>query len=110
MDPELEKMCFKMIASGGESRSMVFEALKLGRQGRLTEAWAVLEESRKLMAEAHRNQTKLLQQEAQGKILKNTILLVHAQDILMAAITERDLAEFILSLLDRVQELEDRTS
>ena len=109
MDPDIEEACFRMIAAGGESRSMVFEALKLGGQGKMNEAWKKLEESRNPMAEAHKQQTKLIQKEAQGKLQGNSILLAHAQDILMASLTERDLAEHILSSMERLQLLEEKS-
>ena len=48
------------------------------------------------MSQAHRSQTELIQGEARGEEKNLSLLLVHAQDHLMNAITIRDMAiEFI---------------
>ncbi len=106
MEPELESICFEMISRGGEARSLVFEALSLAREGDIAGAWEKIQKSREPMTAAHKLQLKLLQKEASGDAAGNSVLLVHAQDILMASVTERDLSELIITLFDRVQTLE----
>jgi len=105
MNPEMERICFLMIADGGDARTMVFKALELGKEGNFAKAREVLEKSREPMTRIHKLQTQLLQKEARGELASNSILLVHAQDILMAVATERDLAEFIISSFEKIEEL-----
>jgi PTS system cellobiose-specific IIA component len=106
MDAELESICLEMISQGGEARSMIFEALAKACDGDITGAREMLMKSREPMTIAHKCQMRLLQKESSGNLVGNSVLLVHAQDILMASITERDLADFMITLFERIQTLE----
>ena len=53
---------------------------------------------------AHRIQTDLIQEEARGNHTEISLLLVHAQDHLMNAITVKELAEEFITLHKRVEE------
>lgn len=55
------------------------------------------------LVEAHRAQTNLLTQEAQGNHQTITLLTVHSQDHLMTAIAFTDLAKEIIDLYQRVE-------
>ena len=61
-----------------------------------------------IYSKVHRLQTRLLQREAGGARPGGSVLLVHAQDLLMAAMTERDLAERMLDLYRRLYRIEAR--
>ncbi|STY42998.1 Lactose-specific phosphotransferase enzyme IIA component [Listeria grayi] len=50
------------------------------------------------LLEAHHSQTALIQGEARGDRTEVSLLLVHAQDHLMNAITFKDLAKEIVEL------------
>ncbi|EAG9877164.1 PTS lactose/cellobiose transporter subunit IIA, partial [Listeria monocytogenes] len=50
------------------------------------------------LLEAHHSQTSLIQGEARGEKAEVSLLLVHAQDHLMNAITFKDLAKEIVDL------------
>ena len=52
----------------------------------------------------HRIQTDLIQEEARGNHAEISLLLVHAQDHLMNAITVKELAEEFITLHKRVEE------
>jgi cellobiose-specific phosphotransferase system component IIA len=101
MNKELEQYCFGMISSAGEARSLVFGALQQAKEGNFIEARKMIEESRKVGVEAHKIQMKLLTLEARGEAPGASVLLVHAQDLLMASTSERDLGEYIIDLLER---------
>ncbi len=106
MEPELESICFEIISQGGEARSLIFDALSLAREGDIAGAREKIQKSREPMTAAHKLQLKLLQKEASGESVSNCVLLVHAQDILMASVTERDLSELIITLFERIKTLE----
>ncbi len=55
------------------------------------------------MIEAHHSQTALLSQEARGEKVEVSMLLIHAQDHLMNAITFRDLAVEMIELYERIK-------
>jgi PTS system cellobiose-specific IIA component len=56
------------------------------------------------ISSAHRIQTDLIQEEARGNHAEISLLLVHAQDHLMNAITVKELAEEFITLHKRVEE------
>jgi PTS system cellobiose-specific IIA component len=93
-----EEVAFQLIAHAGEARSCVFDALNKA----LAEDWAgvesCLQSSSDHLVEAQKVHMTLLQKEARGESVAPSILLVHAQDILMAAMTEKDLSEKIIEL------------
>ncbi|MOA67136.1 Lichenan-specific phosphotransferase enzyme IIA component [compost metagenome] len=60
----------------------------------------MLAEARVSSRTAHKIQTSLLQQEASGNKYEVSVLLIHAQDHLMNAITVIDLAETIVDLFE----------
>ncbi len=55
------------------------------------------------LIEAHHSQTGLLSQEARGEKVEVSMLLIHAQDHLMNAITFRDLAQEMIELYERIK-------
>jgi PTS system cellobiose-specific IIA component len=104
MDKELEKYCFELISFAGEARSTIFEALDEARSGNIAEARELIKKSRESGVAAHKIQMKLLTMEARGENPGASVLLVHAQDLLMASTTERDLGEFIIDLMERTSQ------
>lgn len=87
---------FHLILHGGNARSCSMEAIDCAKRGEFTEAEAKLQEALEELKEAHRVQTDLIQKEAGGEKTEVTLLMVHAQDHLMNAITVKELAsEFV---------------
>ncbi|MGF9964071.1 PTS lactose/cellobiose transporter subunit IIA [Bacillus rhizoplanae] len=101
----LETTAFHLILHGGNARSSAMEAIQFAKQGKFLEAEEKLQEAESELKEAHRLQTTLIQQEAGGEKVELSLLLVHAQDHLMNAITIKELAsEFVdlyRKMLDR---------
>ncbi|HYE82446.1 MAG TPA: PTS lactose/cellobiose transporter subunit IIA [Clostridia bacterium] len=93
---DLETMVFTIIAHSGDARSSSMEAIGHAKRGEFDKAAAAMDEANKKLLLVHSEQTKLIQAEAQGQETKLSLLLIHAQDHLMGAMTVRDLAaEFI---------------
>ena len=61
------------------------------------------------LRKAHEVQTELLQREASGKKQPPTMLLVHAQDHLMTALTVKELAQEMIELYRRLQRWERKS-
>ncbi|MBU5674991.1 PTS lactose/cellobiose transporter subunit IIA [Alkaliphilus sp. MSJ-5] len=97
-----EELIFKLITQSGDAKSFAMEAIQLAKNRDFDKARDCLNNASKQLELAHRQQTELIHMEAQGNKIEVTLLLIHAQDHLMNAITTKDLASEIVDLyLDR---------
>ena len=87
-----------LIVNGGNARSLAMKAIHSAKMGKFDEADAYLEECNNYLVQAHHSQTELLAKEAGGEITEVSLLLVHAQDHLMNAITVKDLAAEMIDI------------
>lgn len=97
----LEEAVMEIIVNAGQSRSMCFEALHAARQGNLDEAKSLLREADGYARQAHKMQTKLIEQDAGEARQPMTLIMVHAQDHLMNSLLARELSEEIIHLYQR---------
>lgn len=97
----LEEAVMEIIVNAGQSRSLCFEALHAARQGNFDEANSLLREADGYSRQAHRMQTKLIEQDAGEAKQPMTLIMVHAQDHLMNSLLARELCEEILHLYQR---------
>lgn len=100
---DIEMIAMELVGSAGESKSLAFEALHEAKAGRYEEAERLMELSKKASLKAHRVQTELICNEADGSGVEMNLLMVHAQDHLMNAILARELIQEIISLYKRVE-------
>lgn len=100
----LEMIIMELVVGGGDARSSLLEAIRLARQGNFTEADEKLKDANKALDHAHEIQIELIQKEAAGEHMQVPLLMVHAQDHLMNAMTVRDLAEEIIAILREREE------
>ena len=103
MTPEEETICLELITHAGEGRAAAYAALSAAKQGDYAQATASMHASEQQLAAAHAAQTRLLAGEAQGVGMAPSLLLVHAQDQLMTAITERTLIGELIELHRRLE-------
>nr|MDH3162450.1 PTS lactose/cellobiose transporter subunit IIA [Bacillus licheniformis] len=99
---QLEQVSFEIILHAGNARSSAMEALRLVKHHECETGYQKIQEAESELNQAHQAQTRLLQKEAQGAGLSPNLLLIHAQDHLMTAITVKDLAK---EMIDLYQEL-----
>ena len=78
------------------------EAIQYGKTGDFESARNNIEEANKNISKSHKSQTQLIQSEARGDKQELSLLLVHAQDHLMNAITIRDMAKEFIDLYEIV--------
>ena len=97
----LEEAVMEIIVNAGQSRSLCFEALHAARQGNLDEAKSLLREADGYARQAHKMQTKLIEQDAGEARQPMTLIMVHAQDHLMNCLLARELSEEIIHLYQR---------
>lgn len=95
---DLEMIVFGLITNSGDAKSYAMEALRESRFGNFEKADECMKLAEEKLLEAHKIQTSIIQAEASGDKLEVNILLVHAQDHLMNAITVKDLAYEIIEL------------
>lgn len=97
-----QEIVLQIIISGGNAKSSAMEAIMKAKEGDIIEAKKLLAKANEELGSAHKIQTELIQNEAAGKSTEVTLLMVHAQDHLMNAITVKDLAREFVDLYERI--------
>ncbi len=82
-------------------RSTVYEALDLVEADSVERAQLKLCEAREMLTDVHAKHLELVKQEASGESVPVTLLLVHAEDVLMAVSSELNLVEKFLDIFER---------
>lgn len=90
---ELETIAFTIIASVGTAKSNFMEALSHARKGEFDKAEELIEEGEAHRIKGHEAHFELIQKEANGEKTEIGILLMHAEDQLMASETIKIMAE-----------------
>ncbi|WP_075876877.1 PTS lactose/cellobiose transporter subunit IIA [Merdibacter massiliensis] len=97
---ELNELAMKIILHAGDCRTLVNEAFQAAKQDKgWDEIQKKLKDARKKITEAHRLQTKVLQDTVMNDQPTLTMLFIHAQDTLMTINSELFLAENTLELI-----------
>ncbi|EHS55626.1 PTS lactose/cellobiose transporter subunit IIA [Paenibacillus polymyxa] len=89
---DYEQAIMQLIASSGEARSLSLKAIRVARENNIQGAEEVLMQAKEQLTKAHKVQTGLIQAESRGEKNEVSLLLIHAQDHLMNALTVRELA------------------
>lgn len=100
----MENIIFSLISYSGEARSLCMEAMASARLGQHDEAVTKIKSAEECLSNAHKAQTDLIQKEAGGERAEISLLLIHAQDHLMNAITIKEMAIEIIALSKMIQE------
>lgn len=100
-----EEIVMQTIVSGGNARSLSMEAIMQAKKGDMVSARDSLKKASEELLKAHKIQSKLIQEEAAGNSSKVTLLMVHAQDHLMNAITVKDLAKEFVDMYESINNI-----
>jgi PTS system cellobiose-specific IIA component len=100
---ELETIIFQLISKSGSAKSYAFQALKSAKEGRIERAKEEMKNAEEELLEAHKVQTQLIYNEANGKRVEVSVLFVHAQDHLMSAILAKDLIYEMIDMEEEIQ-------
>jgi cellobiose PTS system EIIA component len=103
---QIQMLSFTIILHAGNARSFAMEAIGLAKQYQFENARNKIAEADKEFAEAHHVQTKLLQNEANGIKTDVSVILIHAQDHLMTAMTVKDLANEMIDMYEKMAQME----
>lgn len=99
---EINQVAMVLIANSGDARSKFMEAIALAKDRDFDQAQDKFDEGQASIRLAHQAQTDLLTQEAGGERVALSLLLLHAQDHLMNAMTVRDFAQELIDLYQRL--------
>ncbi|WP_010096095.1 PTS lactose/cellobiose transporter subunit IIA [Ornithinibacillus scapharcae] len=105
---DIQTLSFNIILHAGNARSSAMEAISYAKDYNFSVAREKIKEAEQAFVEAHHVQTELLQNEASGKKNEVTVILVHAQDHLMTALTVKDLANEMIDMYEKMQCLEGK--
>lgn len=96
---EQEQIIMQLISQGGSARSESIAAIRKARSQDYQASEELLKKAHDDLLAAHNLQTKLLQKEINGSAERPSLLMVHAQDHLMNAMTVNDLAKELITIL-----------
>lgn len=102
---EIQEIAFKIILDSGDARTMVHEAFALMRENSFEEAESKLDDANNSVMSAHKVQTKLLHDYANGEEVTMDVIMVHAQDHLMTTMTIREVALEMLNLYKKLEKV-----
>jgi len=100
-----ESLAMQLIVYAGNARSQAMSAVVLAKKGDVEGAREKIRESEIAMTEAHKFQTEALQKSFDEPDQGVNMLMAHAQDHLMNAITTQTLALEFIDLYGQVAEL-----
>lgn len=99
---KIQEVAFSIILHSGDARTTIHEAFKDMREENFDEANRKLEESNESLVEAHKIQSGLLKDYANGEEIIMEVIMVHAQDHLMTTMTLREVALEMLALYKKI--------
>lgn len=97
-----QEVVLQLILHGGNARSFAMEAISYAKAGEIEKAKKGIKEAAAALNEAHKIQTDLIQKEAAGEQMELNLLMIHAQDHLMNAITIKDLASEFVDMYEKI--------
>ncbi|MDN6195816.1 MAG: PTS lactose/cellobiose transporter subunit IIA [Atopostipes suicloacalis] len=105
---DIEKISFKIISAVGSAKSYFIEAMNHANKSEFKKARESIEKGEELRIEGHKTHFGLIQQEEAGKSTEVTLILMHAEDQLMAAETIKLMAEELIRNYERIDQLEQK--
>ena len=99
---DIEEIAMGLIGNAGEGKSNAFEALREAKKGNFEKADELMKSAQEKILQAHKLQTELICREAGGEKLELGLIMVHAQDHLMGAISSRELIGEMIELYKRI--------
>ncbi|HSR04610.1 MAG TPA: PTS lactose/cellobiose transporter subunit IIA [Proteiniclasticum sp.] len=99
-----EQISFEMIAKNGAARSIFLEAIQEAKKSKYSEARRLMEDGEALIAEGHTIHGNLITKFARGEHVEMDLLLVHAEDQMMAAEMFKLLAREFIEIYEKINE------
>ena len=99
---ESETFIFNIISNVGMARSCYIEAIKMAKSGDFDLATKRMSEGDSYYHEGHQSHMNLIQLEAEGNGLTPSLILIHAEDLLMSSEAFQIIATEMIDLHKRV--------
>ena len=90
---DLEQIIFNLVLHGGNARALAYEALEAAEEKNFKKVEECLEEADEEFYKGHDYQNMLIQGQMDDKV--PNFLVIHAQDQLMTALSEKNLIKSI---------------
>lgn len=104
----LELVSFQIISCVGSAKSMYIEAARAAQDYDFEKAERLLEEGEAIYLQGHEAHASLIQKEAGGEAVAPNLLLIHAEDQLMAAESFKAFAQQQIAVFKKFQALEQQ--
>ena len=102
----LELKLFDIISNVGEARSNYIEALREAKVGKYEEAEKLMVEGNEAFSKGHDGHSELIQSDVSGTPVTISLLVIHAEDLLMSAETFKIIALEMIDNYKRIDALE----
>jgi len=99
-----EESIFNIIVHSGNARGYAFEAMTAAEQYDFAKADELMRQSNEELRLAHETQTTLIQAELNGEGPEKSLLMIHAQDHLMTAMSEQKLIEHMIRIVKKIKD------
>ncbi|MBO8165147.1 MAG: PTS lactose/cellobiose transporter subunit IIA [Brevibacillus sp.] len=103
-----EQDIFNIIVHSGNARGLAFEALTEAEEYRFGKAEELMKQADEELTLAHKTQTALIQAELNGSGPEKSLLMIHAQDHLMTAMSEYKLIEHMIRIIKKLKAEQNR--
>lgn len=101
---QIQMISFNVIANAGDAYDQYVKAIKAAKQRNFNLAEELMKKGEQSLVQAHKAQTDLLSAEVNGEELSFSILLIHAQDHFMHAMTYQQTAKDFIDLYKIISE------
>ena len=104
----LEMISFQIISCVGTAKSSYIEAARKAQEYEFDKAEELIKEGDAIYIIGHEAHASLIQQEARGESVAVNMLLMHAEDQLMAAENFKAFAQQQIVIFKKFQDIENR--
>lgn len=102
MEHELISVAMQIILHAGDARLNIIDALKCAKSFDFEGSKKCMKEAEEAIVLAHKSQTEIIQNEANGTTYQYSLLFAHAQDTLMTVNTELRMAVEMIDILQLI--------
>ncbi|AGX42006.1 PTS lactose/cellobiose transporter subunit IIA [Clostridium saccharobutylicum] len=99
----IELIAFEIISNVGMAKSLALEALRDVREGKYDEAEKKMSEASDYIVKGHHAHASLIQKEAAGEKVEFSLIIMHAEDQMMAAETIKSLIEEMIEVFKELK-------
>ncbi|GGJ87583.1 PTS mannose transporter subunit IIA [Lentibacillus kapialis] len=107
---DIENFSMNIILHAGNAKNYLHEALQNARNAAFDQVEAKMKQASDELLEAHKLQTKFIQEDTKEGLKTLPVLLVHAQDHLMTVMSEKSLIEEMIQIYRNQKDLNEKVN